>query len=588
MPKNAYGRSWPDSLSDLEIDLAAFKKIRNKHTDIPQQDLPPIFKRIARKFWPTNAKPPRLPFIWHPWADDMLEEACKTKYLALNGCASSGKTEFCAIWALINWLCAPTSTCVLVTSTGVKEARQRIWGSIVKYYNSYPGWPGKLLDSVCMIRTDDGTATRYDAKCGIHVVAGDKSKEKENIQKLIGIHVQHVILIADELPELSPALYEAAVGNLATAPYFQFIGSGNFKGLYDCFGPFCEPKEGWLSVDQTSERWETKDGVCLHFNGEQSPNVKLGEDKWPIYGCRTLEQHRKQPGQHTAGYWRMCISMPSQDAEENTIYPQSAFIRGHAHDAPIWIDTPIPCASLDPAFVTGGDKAIATFGLYGKDKSGKMVLAVTRSVEVREDRRNDRESKPIQIAKRFRDMCIDANIAPENAAYDASGGGVVFGSLLSEFWSTKLLAVQFGGAPSELRVSMADHRTGKQSYQNRVSELWYCGLDFVQSEQIRGLPGVVAKELQARRFETSKQGEFLKVRVESKTEMRVRTGGKSPDAADSWVILLELARRRFGFAVGGIGNARTVVKDKWKQKVLKTNQLYDQDSLYQPEELVAL
>jgi len=501
---------------------------------------------------------------------------------------SSGKTEFEAVWAIINWAVDPSNTCVLVTSTGIKEARQRIWGSIVKYFNAVPGLPGKLLDSIAMIRTDDGTGRRYDSKCGIHVVAGDKSKEKENIQKLIGIHVPRVFLIADELPELSPALYEAAMTNLATAPKFQMIGSGNFKSIYDSFGTFCEPKEGWLSVDADTERWETKMGVCLHFNGEKSPNVLLGEDKWPIYGCKNLEQHRKQPGQHTAGYWRMCISMPSQDAEENTIYPASAFIKGHAHDKPTWIETPIPVASLDPSFVSGGDRAVACFGLYGKEKNGKMVLGFTKVTEIKEDRRNDRESKSVQIAKRYRAMCEEEHVEPQNAAYDGSGGGIVFGALLSELWSPKLLSVQFGGSASDLLANMGDKRTGKQSYVNRVTELWFTGLEFVQSSQIRGLPGSTAKELQARRYETSKQGEFLKTKIETKAEMKVRTNGKSPDEGDSAMILVELCRRRFGFTPGGIAGARTKVKDVWKQKVLRTNGIFDSDSLYQPEEMVAV
>lgn len=172
---------------------------------------------------------------------------------------------------------------------------------------------------------------------------------------------------------------------------------------------------------------------------------------------------------------------------------------------------------------------MAIFGLYGKEKSGKMTLAITRIVEIREDMRNKKHSRPIQVANQFRDLCLDAHVDPFNAAYDGSGGGVVFGALLSELWSPKLLSVQFGGAPSDLRSSMADQRTGKQSYANRVTELWFQGLEFVQSEQIRGLPGSVAKELQARRYETTKQGEFLKTKVETKAEMKVRTGGKSPD-----------------------------------------------------------
>ena len=70
--------------------------------------------------------------------------------------------------------------------------------------------------------------------------------------------------------------------------------------------------------------------------------------------------------------------------------------------------------------------------------------------------------------------------------------------------------------------------------------------------------------------------------------MKVRTGGKSPDEGDAFAILLELCRRRFGFIPGGIAGTRTKIKDVWKEKAKRTNALYDPDSLYQPEEMVAV
>ena len=80
----------------------------------------------------------------------------------------------------------------------------------------------------------------------------------------------------------------------------------------------------------------------------------------------------------------------------------------------------------------------------------------------------------------------------------------------------------------------------------------------------------------------------MKTKIETKAEMKVRTNGKSPDEGDSAMILVELCRRRFGFTPGGIAGARTKVKDVWKQKVLRTNGIFDSNSLYQPEEMVAV
>jgi hypothetical protein len=160
----------------------------------------------------------------------MAEAASKHIYLGLSGCASSGKTEFGAVWAIVNWLADPRETLVICTSTSLKESNRRIWGRIKQFWQAAPSLPGKLVDSMYAIRTNDGSGVFSD-ESGILCVAGEKKDEKECIGKLIGAHPKRMLLIADELPELTEAIIEAAKSNLSMNPFFQMIGIGNFKSL---------------------------------------------------------------------------------------------------------------------------------------------------------------------------------------------------------------------------------------------------------------------------------------------------------------------------------------------------------------------
>jgi hypothetical protein len=545
------------------------------------------FKNVAKIMWGPKSK---KRFIWHPWADDMLEEACQQQWLYLSGAASTGKTDFLAIWGIINWMCSPPNTLVLFTSTSLKEARQRVWGSVLQYYGAYcdtkgkPILPGKIIDSVGMIRTVNGTE-KYSDKCGMHLITGEKSKERENIGKLIGLKNKRVFLLADELPELSPALIEAAKSNLIANPQFQMIGAGNFKSIYDPFGSESEPVNGWASVNPEHARWETKNGgVCLRFDGIKSPNILAGEDKYPIYGCATYEKHKSVLGENTAAWWRMVRSFPCPDADANRIYSDADFIRGLVHERVRWQSQPTRVASLDPAFATGGDKAIAYIGSYGMSTEGKWTLQYDKRVEIREDVRKKDESRSLQVAKGYRDLCIAEKVAPENAAYDASGGGLVFGSLLGEIWSLKLLGVQFGGAASDRPVSVKDKRPAKDAFVNRVTELWFGGVDFVHSSQIKGLSKEAAEELKERRYETIK-GMTMRTKVEPKSDMKLRIN-RSPDDGDSALILLELCRSRFNFVPEGMEGVRKQTSGSFKQRAMLINRVY-QNVNYEPEEVAA-
>ncbi|NDE16406.1 hypothetical protein EBZ80_15890, partial [bacterium] len=138
-----YGRWWSKKIDQFNRELYSFRnpmpvekggETREHH-----------FKRIVSALWPEDGP---KPFVWHPWAERMLEASCANQYLAVAGCASSGKTDFFAVWAIVNFISAPYDTMVLVTSTTLKDSRKRIWGSIRDYWQAAPPLPGKLVDSM--------------------------------------------------------------------------------------------------------------------------------------------------------------------------------------------------------------------------------------------------------------------------------------------------------------------------------------------------------------------------------------------------------------------------------------------------------
>lgn len=579
-----YGLRWPPPWRPLEIELSCFAhgtKSRGGESD----NRPHHFKQVVKMLWGPKCK---KHFVWNPWNEKMLEEACIRKWLSLSGCAGSQKTDFLSVWGLVNWACMPLSTGVLMTSTSLSESRQRIWGRVEEYFmaasdkNGNPLLPGKLISSRGRLKTFQ-TGVAASDRSGLHLIPGDRSKEKENIGKIIGFHNKRVIFLCDEMPELSPALTEAAQSNLIVNPYFQFIAAGNFKSIYDPFGIMASPKDGWGSVTPEHDEWETINGKCLRFDGLKSPNILAGRKLYPgMYSTEDLEEHRKGLGEHSAGFWRMCRSFPCPEADANRIYSEADFLKGDAMGTVKWIQPPVSVASLDPAFATGGDKAIARFGLLGTTaipnddlgpRSGKMTLLLTERLELREDIRIKDENRALQVAKLFRDACVQRRVEPENAAFDGSGGGIVFGSLLTEIWSPKLLAVQFGGSASQRPVSSKDNRPAKDVCTNRVTELWFAGVDFFHSGQIKGLDNYAAIDLTERRYDTTKGTSGLKLKAEKKEEMKSRMG-RSPDDGDAFLILLELCRERLGFMADGMEGKRVIRHNSFKRRAELTNRIY--------------
>jgi hypothetical protein len=504
-----------------------------------------IFWCIADILWNGPERPQPL-FARHPWAEQMIHAASREKYLAIGGAASSGKSYTMAGWAIVNWLAAPDRTLILVTSTTLREARKRIWGAVITLLTAVPGLPIKIRDSIGSANYIDANGVIYD-RAGLSLIAAEKSRTREATGKLIGIKQERVMLVADELSELSHSIIQTSLSNLSSNPNLRVVAMSNPCSRFDAFGDWSEPSKGWDSVVSEIEySWRTKyNGLYLRFDAEQSPNILAGEDIYPwLPTQQRMDEAKANLGENSRGFMRMYRAIFFDSDEAEGVYGESELTRGGALQRTTLRDS-IKLAALDPAFTNGGDRTMLRFGELGYDERGQYVLQFTDSVLLFEDETNKSIPRTHQIVKQLKSVCQQRNILPENVAIDATGAGAPFCDVVASEWSPEILRVVFAGKATDRRVSMSNATSCYDLYANRVTEIWFAGKELVRCGQLKGVDAELAKEMTARQYETIKGGEGLRMRVEGKPDFRKRTG-YSPDNADAAFLLVDLARNRHG------------------------------------------
>lgn len=561
----AYNNEFPSGTTPLSIELFAFQ--HGLTEDQGGRGRFNHFKTIVDAIWNRPHSPRK--FIWSPWAEAMLEEACENQYLSVAGAASCGKSDSFALWAVVQYLCNPANTLVLVTSTTLREARRRVWKSIVEFWTAAPGMPGKLVDSLGQVRGVTMRGELTDAT-GIVLVPAEKSRERDAIGKLVGIKQRRVILIADELPELPESLVHAAYMNLATNTYFQMIGLGNPASHFDAFGKFSKPKRGWHTVSERDTEWETSRGRLIRFDAEQCPNVVQRRIVYPwMPTYEKVQQAKDDYGEKSALYYRMYRGFWAPVGLESAIYSEADLILAMDPDrSPAFKGDTIKVAGLDPSFSFGGDRTIAYFGEVGRDVNGTPLLRLTGYETLKENINDKTNPRTHQISQQFADACIRRKIDPYYAGIDASGAGGPFIDVVEVMWSRDVLRVQFGGKASDRRSSATDATLSKDRYFNRATEIWFAGKELLRSKQLFGVTEELAQELCSRQYLQSKTTTARKVKIESKQEYRDRVG-KSPDLADAFFVLLEVARTRCGLLGGERFEVNKEKLDNWSRVMRK-------------------
>jgi len=558
-----YGLIWGPEVGDLDIELLCYREGAPSSPGKAHH-----FRRAVDLLW--NTPESSKNFVWHPWAEEMLEAICKNKYLSVGGCASSGKTDFFAVWGLIEWLCAPHATQVLYTSTSLKDSRKRIWSTVEDYFQAIPGLPGKMVSSQGVIRFEaDGIQSD---KFGLTLVASDRKKERDAQNKFMGFKAPRLRLVADELPELADSILTTAFSNLARNEDFKMVGIGNPNSHFDPHGRFSEPYDGWTSVTESDYTWRTKYGRFIRFDAERSPNITLGFVKYPFLAKKEDLVEAAQLGEKSVAYYRMVKGFWCPIGADDSIYSDVEIERGGGTSTPVWASDAgkVRVAALDVAFTAGGDRCVLRFGTVGKSITGSRHINFDEVLLISEDVTNKTDPRTQQICRQVRDECTKRGVSIRNFALDATAGGAPFADVLAVLWGPDFLRVNFSGRASDMPVSSSDQAPSYERYHDRVSELWFAGKALLRAKQISGLDASTVREMVSRKYDTVKGAGKLLLRAERKIDMKDRVGF-SPDLADAAFILIDLCRSRLGFSSSERSAGRSVhnAKQSSLKKALK-------------------
>ena len=536
--------------SQIEIELLYIANLNPQNFG----GLDPILHRrnAIKILWPWVDK------YWHNWNDLCLWAWCNYEEICASGCATSHKTFTFTLLAKLEWLAKPTHTGVILTSTTIGALRGRIWSEMKNFYDksSIP-FNYNVVDSLQKIQYKQG-----EDKFAIRGIATNSGEIEKTIGNLQGNHPERMVIIVDEAEQTPDAIFTARANLSSGTSFYRFVAIANPNDPYSAFGLFSEAKAGRSTITAESETWETKSGICLHFDGLKSPNVVLQQEYYPrLFAQKTIDKIRHDFGENSLEWWMYVRGFCPPSGVRDTILDASIIEEGKAREKAIWEGTRIRnYGSLDPAFTTGGDRCIIRSAKVGNFADSKLGIELQSPCHIQ---LVDSTTYPInyQIADKVAEFCKERDIDPENFSADSTSASGLM-DILSQRWSSRFRKVSFGGAPTDGPISFDDKREAKKIYGNRVTQIWFGFARLVSAGRIRGLDMETAKEFCSRKYELKNE----KTVAESKGEMKKRTGGISPDLADPAGLIVDHVLHQENTLLATRGDNSD---DAWKQQIVK-------------------
>jgi len=462
---------------------------------------------------------------------------------------------------------------------------------------------GNFVDSKTMWQNKRG-----DDRHAIHGIAVEEGGVEKVADNIKGIHTRRQMVVIDEATAVSGAIFDACTNLYSYPDEFIMFVIGNPRSRLDQMGRFCEPLNGWSSINIDTEEWETKQqldgqtGIVLRFDAEKSPNIvegRLVSKHLPTK--EKVEARRNAAGsQNDPGYWSNDRGFWPPDGIQNTVLSQSELMLADAAGTHLftgrWF---MILGALDPAF-GGSDRAILRFGKLGEISGGRWGLQIFPPIRLIIDATNplplsyqllEQTQKKAQAVMMgdSRYTCL-----PENFALDDSSRSGL-GDIFLREWSSKIVRIDFGGSASEDPINYEDLRPANEVYADKAAEMWFRMKQAVNHGQAKGIDADTAIELTNRLFESNGKTTKLQPKIRDlKSGMKSYKSmfGHSPDNADAATILLEVARLR-GFRLAPMGETAKRVDDFDKsaeetqaalEEVKYEDEPVTEDEHYQPEE----
>lgn len=596
-----YGAFWDEFTHPLAIEFRCIVKggkwVRPKGEEAGK-GLFFHYKKAIEIIWPD--------FIQHRWFNTTLEEYLAHEWIGIAGPKDAGKTGGLSVILLADYYPFSTCTSIILSSTTMKALKNRVFGEFTMRHRAARKrieWlPGHMIESECRIVTDerDENVDGRDVRNG---VIGIPVKDGKNnaLDDIIGIKNKRKRWMIDELQTLPASALDGTANFMQNNADCKVIGSGNPSSMDDAHGKLCQPSNsigGWDGgIDQQggTKVWPTTfdNGVCIQLPGSDCPNMDVAPEL-PVPFPFLMTRDRMEKDGRTWGKtdWHFMMfnegRWPRGQAASRVITKQMC-VNGHALEEARWAGPKrIKIGCMDAGF--GGDRCIfheLHFGreMWMPEHPGEIKVNgfVTQEPLENDDRQIialiDTQVVPIegsevkgaedQIVLWAKKECEKRDILPANFFYEAG----MRTSLVQKFpqlWSDKPVSIDFGGKPSEGKVSQDIDVECREYYFNFVTELWYTVRLVIESQQFRQLTEETMREGCMREY---KRVGANKLQVETKKEFKEKAGF-SPDLFDALVTGIAGAKMR-GFTIRRIKAIKSQEDDdRWKRELEEKSKKY--------------
>ncbi len=576
-----YGLRVPGDAPRWVVELQCYREnAKMRGEGLPVLSAHEHFKAAWRTFWPD--------YEWSEWAELVTWAWCEHKWIVIIGHQRASKTFSTAHCAYLDYCAQPFETLTSLVTVTFDALRLRLWSDVLRGVETAKVQQGFLVRNSTNEMRLFPQQSKGDAaeKFQIHGMAIQNTKDAEG--RVRGGHAPRRRYVIDEAENVAKPVYDALV-NPMSAPDAKAALLTNPMLKISELGKISEPEGGWGSVRDTDLFWKPKrfkDGIVLHFDGLQSPNVKAGKAIFTgLLTQENVDEVRRIHGEESPQWWSLIRGWPAPDGMVARLFRDSII---EACRKPLVFDwRPVWCATLDPAFEFDqcvlhlGEMATPVFGEKRYKINAKKTHEITYKVgEAHED-------KDYQLAHECMRICREYGVKPEHFIMDCSGGGRGVYAILRKEWSREIHGIDYGGAATDRTISADDNRKCDETFKYFVSELWGRAAEYCRSGLIGGLDNLHPKtmeDLAARQYSLVKGTKGTLVQVESKAELKKRLG-RSPDHGDAAVQFAELLCRlgtKPGQHVSGTSQG-----DEWtrhRARAAERAKVYADEGAYRSEE----
>lgn len=472
-----------------------------------------------------------------------------------------------AAWCLLDWVLDPEWTRVSLISNSEDHVKKNLFADFVRLHSeSVLDLPGKVdtesisLDKkramgIFILTIPGGLVPRGKMK-------GSKIKNRP-AHPLFGEN-SRIRFILDEAQEVPPVIFDEIPNILSSVDnsveHIKILAAANPKDEWSKYGQNCTPIGGWSKITSLQKTWESNTGWwTISINAMLTENVMQRKTIFPRMitweGVQMIIRSQASgDDQHPIVFTYVYGRFPPSGLSAAII--KRVHLTASEGD---WIFDTVAenFAGHDPAF-TGDDPALA-FGRVGRaigwlDFNGVRHDLPEPKIAIQIDAdtilpRGDTQ----ELVNEGLDRMKHLGVKPEHYGIDRTGSGQGVYDISRRQWREKVggtdelapvIGIHYSESPSEMKIADEDTKTPLEMYDRVASELWFAAAKLFECDCIRIGRGVSSRAIQelAGRCGGMKTGLGKKLSVEGKDAYKARTGGKSPDAADSVLIMLTVAR----------------------------------------------